>query len=138
MMATMETEVGTHFNRLNQVMRKNDKTLQTEALKIAKGWSKWHHSSYAAWVRHNGTHEACTLGTVLWNNLLASPFHKQLRPLWDQTMISLNNIVKSVCQAGEFELTEVAAVFQGMHSRSISSKPLTRNSSPKYIQLDKH
>jgi hypothetical protein len=41
-----------------------------------------HHSSYLAWVRHEGTHETKSVGKKCWNTELVASLNRVLTPYW--------------------------------------------------------
>jgi hypothetical protein len=74
-----------------------------------------HHSSYLAWVRHNGTHSTASVGPKCWNTELVTSLNDVLTPHW----VSFDSEVEDDLDAISNELQAHLERFQ----RAAKGKP---------------
>ncbi|KAJ5610470.1 hypothetical protein N7510_007189 [Penicillium lagena] len=77
-----------------------------QCVEVSQRWASWHHTTYAAFCRKNGTHSTKGAGGYhCWNDELVEHARDQLSPRWDSIrtwLVSQNDALETAI-AGSFE-----------------------------------
>src|SRR3984885_3321418 len=61
---------------------RKEAAILSNACSTAESWNGMHHSSYLAWVRHEGTYSTPSVGSKCWNTELVTSLNDVLTPYW--------------------------------------------------------
>ncbi|KAL2829504.1 hypothetical protein BDW59DRAFT_142167 [Aspergillus cavernicola] len=73
---------------IRQTIRNSRNNWRDHAVAASRDWAIWHHSTYAAWCRHNGTYQTKAQAYRCWNEEVLGLGRIQLPARWD-TMLDL-------------------------------------------------
>ncbi|KAL4972993.1 hypothetical protein BDW66DRAFT_143057 [Aspergillus desertorum] len=77
------------------------------AVSASRDWATWHHSTYAAWCRNNGTYQTSTQPYRCWNEEVLGRGSTQLSAAWD--------IILDILEEEKDEIdAEISRLFQGI------------------------
>ncbi|KAK2732662.1 hypothetical protein FQN57_002583 [Myotisia sp. PD_48] len=70
-------------NTISKSYCPNRRVIETAGLRACESWNTFHGHSYAAWCRHNGTHETKTQPYRCWNSELIEKMTKTMKASWE-------------------------------------------------------
>ncbi|CBF75962.1 uncharacterized protein ANIA_10424 [Aspergillus nidulans FGSC A4] len=79
----------------------------TNAIPNGTSWTKWHHSTYAAWCRNNGTYQTPKQAYRCWNEEVLGRGRTQLSAAWDTILDILEGEKDEIDE-------EVSRLFRGI------------------------
>ncbi|KAL6232076.1 hypothetical protein BDW75DRAFT_233104 [Aspergillus navahoensis] len=90
-----------------QTIRNSQNNWRDHAVAASRDWATWHHSTYAAWCRNNGTYQTPKQPYRCWNEEVLGVGSTQLAAEWDTILDILEG------QKNEID-EEVSRLFQGI------------------------
>ena len=94
--------------RLTKLPDTKEASILAEASSTCKSWNGMHHTSYLAWVRHEGTYSTPAVKDKCWNTELVASLNHVLTPYW----ISFDSEVENDLSTISNELQDHLKKFQ--------------------------
>ncbi|KAL4811959.1 hypothetical protein BDW67DRAFT_136200 [Aspergillus spinulosporus] len=94
-------------NVITQTIRNSRNDWQNHAVAASRDWATWHHSTYAAWCRNNGTYETPKQPYRCWNEEVLGRASTQLSAAWETILDILEREKNEIDE-------EVSRLFQGI------------------------
>ncbi|KAL2828351.1 hypothetical protein BJY01DRAFT_228475 [Aspergillus pseudoustus] len=92
---------------IEQEIRNSRKDWKDDSVSASRDWAGWHHATYAAWCRHNGTHETQKQSYRCWNEEILGHAVTQLSNNWDAMLDFVEDKKDNLSQ-------EILDLFQGL------------------------
>ncbi|KAL4757106.1 uncharacterized protein BDW70DRAFT_143918 [Aspergillus foveolatus] len=104
----LQTSLERQFrDSITQTIRNSRNYWRDGAVAASRDWSTWHHSTYAAWCRNNGTYQTPKQAYRCWNEEVLGRGRIQLSAAWDTILDILEGEKDEVAE-------EVSRLFQGI------------------------
>ncbi|KAL4923819.1 uncharacterized protein BDV17DRAFT_276077 [Aspergillus undulatus] len=80
----LQDNLERQFRRsIKQTIRNSRNIWRDHAVAASRDWATWHHSTYAAWCRNNGTYQTKTKSYRCWNEEILGLGSTRLSAEWD-------------------------------------------------------
>ncbi|KAL4772902.1 hypothetical protein BDW60DRAFT_186096 [Aspergillus nidulans var. acristatus] len=94
-------------NVITQTIRNSRNDWRDHAVAASRDWATWHHSTYAAWCRNNGTYETPKQPYRCWNEEVLGRASTQLSAAWETILDILEGEKNEIDE-------ELSRLFQGI------------------------